>query len=279
MNISIQKVRKTILSEFLKSFACFDGKEPFNISLVGITYPDAAYRITRSKSDLTVVEYVLDGEGYVILDGKTLRVGRDTVYLLSQGEKHDYYSDKKNPFTKIFLNATGSLAERLVMEYGLSGKHLFSACGLKPVFERTIATVKSDLTEWDMQSALQGIFTEIVCKLSFSISDTAHSEEALALKKHIDLNHERIVSAKELARVVFRSKDYCQKLFLKEFGVTPYAYQLDRKIQTAKALLAQTQLSIGEIAARLGYSDPHYFSNVFFKKCGCRPTDYKRNRG
>ena len=272
------KSEENNLNEYLKSFADPDKKMPFYITLAGITYPDPSYHITRTHADISVIEYVTDGDGYVILDGETHHVCRDMIYFLPQGKRHNYYSDSENPFTKIFLNISGDFCKHLVLAYGLSGKNFFDGNGLKPAFERIISVICSDISDSDMQAALQGIFVEIISRLSVAMRETKHSDEALKLKSYLDSNHERLVSTKELSKIIFRSQDYCQKLFSREFDLTPYAYQLERKMQTAKSLLADTQMSVGEIAEKLGYSDIHYFSNLFYKKCGCRPLSYRKSR-
>ena len=43
-----------------------------------------------------------------------------------------------------------------------------------------------------------------------------------------------------------------------------------------KILLAETNLSVGAIAAELGYEDLHYFSNLFYAKTGIRPLRYRK---
>ena len=266
------------MNEYVKSFADLNGKMPFYIKLSGMTYPDPTYHIVRSHSDISVIEYIIDGEGYVCLKGETHLVCKDMIYFLPQGERHDYYSDSKNPFTKIFLNVSGSLCEHLVLAYGLSGKHFFDGNGLKPVFEKIVSVMQTNMPDSEMQAILQGIFVQILSKLAFAITEMAYSAEALQLKSYLDSNLGRIVSAKELSKTIFRSQDYCQKLFSREFHITPYAYQIERKIQTAKSLLLNTHLSVGEIAEKLGYTDIHYFSNLFQKKCGCRPSGYRKSR-
>lgn len=266
------------MNEYLKPFASFDREPPLKIELAGITYPDPAYRITRSDANIFVIEYVIDGEGYVLFDGEMHHVSADTVYLLTAGERHEYYADSVSPFSKIFLNVSGSLCEQLIMAYGLSGRHIFHENGVKAAFERILPVIASEMSEEEMQASLQGIFVEIISALSLSLSKTEHSDEAIRLKDYLDSNPERIVSSAELSKIIFRSSDYCQKLFKREFGITPYAYQLERKMQAARSLLADTQLSVGEIAERLGYSDIHYFSNLFRAKCGCRPLSYRKSR-
>ena len=266
------------MNEYLKPFTNLDKKMPLYVKLAGITYPDPTYRISRTDSKIAVVEYVTDGEGYISLGDKTHHIGKDTVYFLPPNERHSYSADKDNPYTKIFMNVSGSLCEHLIHVYGLSGNYIFDGKGLKPVFEKIVATIQSDMSDNEMQFILQGLFTEIISRLSVELDKNKYSDEALKLKKYLDSNPHRLVSAKELSKTIFRSQDYCQKLFYREFGITPYAYQLEQKMQTAKSLLTDTNMSIGEIAKKIGYTDIHYFSNLFLRKCNCRPSDYRKNK-
>ena len=47
----------------------------------------------------------------------------------------------------------------------------------------------------------------------------------------------------------------------------------------AKKLLRSTDLATAEIAAQVGYKDPHYFSFVFKKTLGTSPREYRSGRG
>ena len=174
------------MNEYLKPFACAPQKAPFYISLAGVTYPSSNYHITRTKADTFVIEYVTDGAGYVFANGKMNYVGKDTVYLLVSGEKHDYYADSENPFQKIFLNLSGEFCKQLVLAYGLSGKYFFDGNGLKPTFEKIVDIISSEMPDNDMQTVLQGIFVEIISKLSVAVSENRHSDEALKLKNYLD---------------------------------------------------------------------------------------------
>lgn len=265
-------------TEFLCSFARPHARTPFYISLAGITYPDINYHIKAQSRPLTVIEYVLNGEGYVLIDGKYEKVGADMIYLLNMGEHHDYFSDKSNPFTKIFLNISGSVAKELSSLYGLENEHLFICPELRPIFERIPKILRAYESEETTQTQLQVLLIEILTKLSYHRSRQNTNAEAIILKEYMDSNTDRIVSATELAKKIFRSVDYCQKLFLKEFGITPYAYQVNRKMLMAKNLLANTDMSVSAIGAALGYGDAHYFSNIFKSKIGCSPTSYRKEK-
>lgn len=52
-------------------------------------------------------------------------------------------------------------------------------------------------------------------------------------------------------------------------------YLVRIRIEKAQALLAGTAMKTYQIAEEVGFSDPHYFSQVFKKKCGMVPADYR----
>lgn len=273
------KSEENNLNEVRKAFPAATDGSPLNISLAGITYPDTTYCINRPRSGVSVIEYIIDGEGYVVLDGKPHHVTHDMIYFLPAGMDHKYYSDKDNPFTKIFMNIDASpLSIRLIEDFGISGKHIFGGNGLKELFEKILVTIHSELTDGEMQAVFHGILIEVFSRLQKSEGMADHSSEAIMLKKYLDSNLFRIVGGKELSAVIFRSPDYCLKLFRREFGMTPYSYQLDRKMQIARTLLTDTGMTVGEIAESLGYGDMHYFSNLFKSKCGERPLEYRNKR-
>ena len=60
-------------------------KEDFNSELYiknsGITYSDSSYRITRDKSDTTIIEYVINGKGYIEIGNKSYTVHKGDLYI------------------------------------------------------------------------------------------------------------------------------------------------------------------------------------------------------
>ena len=262
--------------EDMKAFPVLSGQPALHIPLAGVSYCDRSYHIIRKDSTVAVLEYILEGEGFVEWEGAPRHVGKDSIYFLPRGQNHSYYADGEEPFTKIFMNISGPLCDRLTQAYGLSGRHFFPGSGLKPVFQRIPEVLHGDDGDEYKQAALQGILVEILARLSQQTQP--YSREALELKNYMDAHTDRIVTARELARQIYRSADYCQKLFSREFGMTVYSYQLKRKMRIAQSLLEDTNMTVGEISEALGYTDAHYFSNLFKAKCGIRPLEYRKHR-
>ena len=70
--------------------------------------------------------------------------------------------------------------------------------------------------------------------------------------------------------------DYIRKLFRSHLSTTPLAYFQEKVIQKAEQLLREKNLSVVELAARLGYHDVYYFSRLFKKKNGLPPGTYRK---
>ena len=67
-----------------------------------------------------------------------------------------------------------------------------------------------------------------------------------------------------------------RKLFKVYTGMSPALYQQDLKLQRAKELLTATDMSIKEIAYRLNFDSPDYFSAKFKIKTGRKPSEMRQ---
>ena len=83
------------------------------------------------------------------------------------------------------------------------------------------------------------------------------------------------LSLNQVAREVNISANYLSALFSQEMGATFTEYVTGRRMERAKELLRATDKRSGEVAAAVGYRDPHYFSFLFKKTQGCTPRDYR----
>lgn len=93
---------------------------------------------------------------------------------------------------------------------------------------------------------------------------------------YIDENYAtETISLKEVARYTNVSANYFSAVFSQEMQQTFVEYLTQKRMKKAKEMLRKTDKRSAEIAAEVGYKDPHYFSFVFRKTQGCTPTDYR----
>ena len=79
-----------------------------------------------------------------------------------------------------------------------------------------------------------------------------------------------------IVREVNLSAAYCGELFMKCEGVTIHEFINNLRINHAKDLLAEGEMSISEIAAASGFTDVFYFSKKFKALTGLSPNQYRK---
>ena len=99
--------------------------------------------------------------------------------------------------------------------------------------------------------------------------DPGGAEEKIALSlRFITENYPRDITLKDLAGLTQMSVSYYRKTFRRLLGISPIDCLLDYRLRRAAALLSETSLPIGEIAAKTGFNDPNYFSRLFTARQG-----------
>lgn len=104
-----------------------------------------------------------------------------------------------------------------------------------------------------------------------------YSSKIESLKKVIECHLYSNLNVEELAKLCQMSLSSFKREFYKEYNDTPNNYLLSKKMEKAKELLIITEISIHEIAFKIGFNDPLYFTRIFKKKIGVTPTNYRKN--
>lgn len=79
------------------------------------------------------------------------------------------------------------------------------------------------------------------------------------------------ISLADLCLVTYLSKEYCAYLFKANVGKSIISYVNDKKMRYAKELIIRNEMSLGDIAAYLGFDDYNYFSRLYKRTFGCPP--------
>ena len=96
------------------------------------------------------------------------------------------------------------------------------------------------------------------------------------IKEYIDLHYtESSISVESISEQFFISSGYLTKLFRQNLNQTFIEYVTGKKMERARELLKTSDLKNYEIAEKLGYKDPHYFSSSFKRYFGQTPSEYK----
>ncbi len=94
-------------------------------------------------------------------------------------------------------------------------------------------------------------------------------------KNYIKDNYAKDISLDDVSGRVDVSPYYFTRLFKEETGETFLEYLTGLRMDKAKELMKDQNLSVKDICAQVGYSDPNYFSRIFKKAVGETPTEYR----
>lgn len=115
-----------------------------------------------------------------------------------------------------------------------------------------------------------------VIEVNYQVAITSQKRRLLVeAESYMRNNFANGCTIESLSKDLSIDRRYLYKLFKKHSGLSPKQYLSNIKISYACDLLLNSDLSIGEIAEKTGYSDMLQFSAFFKKQTGMSPTKYK----
>jgi len=94
-------------------------------------------------------------------------------------------------------------------------------------------------------------------------------------QEYMRQNFQKDLALEEVAQSVGISPYYFSKLFKEGAGVNFTEYLTGLRIEAAKRLLMNREMSIKQVCVEAGYSNPNYFSRIFKKFTGITPTEFR----
>jgi len=103
-----------------------------------------------------------------------------------------------------------------------------------------------------------------------------HQQHLFRVQELIESRLEADVTLPALASEVGYSRSHFLRMFHATTGMTPHRYVLNRRIERARRLLGETDMSIGQVAYGCGFSSQSHLTLAFRKVCGLTPGEYRR---
>ena len=254
------------------------GKPPIRAQVIGKTFPNNKYFVSRENSPHFVLEYVIDGIGHIVCDGNEYTVTKGDVYLLSPGSNHKYWADEKKPYTKVWINFRCQIFEELIESMGLKGVIKFSNVYCEELFDELYRIEEKSLFHELIYSDVLEILLRIANRLlkAHTSKNPNIPDSIQHIKLMLDQSFFRNLTIEEICKRSYLSRSYIISKFKEYYGMTPHQYLLDGKIKLSTSLLRDRNKTIKEIALSLGFYDVYHFSKLFKQKKGISPLEYRK---
>ena len=95
-------------------------------------------------------------------------------------------------------------------------------------------------------------------------------------KNYIMVNIDREICREDIAKSVYLNPDYLSRIFKKKEGTSIIDYLIRCRMDKARQLLEESDLTVSEVASSVGYSNFSHFSKLFKKRVGVNPDAYRR---
>ena len=247
--------------------------------------------------------YVDSGDVTAITDGLGRSLSQGQVIFHKPNEVHAHVSNKKNPnnllviaFTsnspamsffdkKVFTleNTTKTLLRLFMTEAKQALKKIPSDYEDKNALDFSSSPAGSvQLLECyliEFLIMLKRSNEKLINRLVYS-EDTKSSGQSSLLDLIITYMKQNVyapLTLKEICDQFLISKTQLCDLFGKNLGVSPISHFNSLKISEAKKLLREDELSVSQIADKLGYINIHSFSRAFKNQIGFSPSEYKKS--
>lgn len=226
------------------------------------------------------IHYVLDGNGY--FNGQRLERGK--AFITYKNSYCEYYPDRDTPWSYAWINLRGDDSDALLKAFGFPAEtavfdfdYADKLRALLPIL--LPESIISDVP-YQYKVSLARLILSLNCRTETALELMGSERLVETAKSYIKLNLHEELKVETIASELHIDRKYLRNLFKRYTGLSTLEYLLDRRLKRAKELLETTDVSIGAIAASVGYSDQLTFSRMFKKHIGISPTEYRaRNTG
>ncbi len=241
------------------------------------------YRERTEGCESHIFIYCSEGEGWIELDGRLSIMHERQLAIIPAGLPHRYGASEEKPWSIYWFHLQGEQVLDYIRLYNLDTGLISLPAGAYGEMVEGFEKCYGLLTDRPYSLPVQVLVSRTIGQLLGSIGLRAGGS-AIDRKREQDLEravrymNERLTDSLKLSDVashVGLSKQHLIYLFNQETGMPPIEYFLRLKMQKAGQLLSLTGMTVKEIAAYVGNSDPYYFSRLFKKIMGMSPTEYR----
>ena len=249
------------------------------ISCMGFSSDPDVTRYGPGIRNEYIIHYVLKGRG--MYNGVPVSGGQG--FLITPMSFEEYYPDMDDPWEFVWIISDDSAMGDVFKYYNADESSFVFDFSFTDKLEETkkylIANNNRFLSRAEILKLHLKIFENHTadCRMPNNKSNAqAYVDFAV---DYIKTNYHRGITVCELTHVLGVSQPYLFKIFKSALGVSPKQFITEYRLQQAKNMLRETELSVTNIANSVGFEDVLAFSKSFSKKERCAPTKYREIQG
>ena len=228
-------------------------------------------QIPNQKIQFYDLTFVLRGRMIYYKNGERFELHRGDAILLSPGDirARDHIPEEVAYASFNFtLNEGFKITDKAFLRGVITDEiyallSVFSQSHLSPFYH----------SEEKAKNMLNYIIFEIMDSLELRSNDN----NVMRIIKYVDEHISERITLSEVSEHVHLSREYTASIFKREIGKTVIEYVNERKMLIAKSMMREENISLYEIAQRLGFDNYGYFSRCFKKYFNTSPKQFQKS--
>lgn len=235
----------------------------------------------------TYFYYLAEGYGKLSIESELIDVNAGDLIVINSNIGHTMYLDKKIDNVKLLgfgveSISIASLENDVAQEINYfhidnSDKNLQFEHYFEDIFNEYKGT---DIFATSLANA---VATTLLIYLLRKYRDTITikydkkvNRQIDYIKSYIDSNYSSDIKLEDLSAMAYMNKFHLISEFKQSYRITPIEYLILKRIEVAKSQLISTNHTMEEISAIVGFNSQSYFNQVFKKKVGQTPSQFRR---
>ena len=235
---------------------------------------------THSHTELF---FIVSGRGQFLIQNQVFPVGVNNLVIINPNVLHTEDSLNAQPLEYIVLGIEGI---ELATSENSNGQFCildhFESVEISSCLRNILREMEQKNTGYE--DVCQAFMEILIIRLMRNTALAVQSEpqalsgnrQCAAVRRYIDLHFKEPLTLDLLAEEAHMNKYYLSHAFKGEYGISPINYMISRRIEESKYLLAETDLSMSQIAQLLGFSSLSYFSQVFRRTQSASPMEFRQ---
>lgn len=251
------------------------------VQMAGMFRCDPDYVAKRKKYDSVLLVSSFAGKGYLRYRNREYLITPDAGFIIDCNEPQVYFTDRTDLWEFAWVHFKGGQCmeqARFILENagpvfrGKANEEAGKSIG------KILECLKQRGMQCDIRTAghLNGFLYSMMLDCVPGEAECKPLPDLMgSAVEYMERNYAEKIQIEDLAKALFMNPYDLIRKFRKYLGLTPHQYLMKYRINQSKMLLAGTELTVSEIADKVGFTDSSHFIRAFKRNEGVTPLKYR----
>ncbi len=246
------------------------------LTVIGCCSIPLQTRFGPGQRNTYTVHYVISGRGW--FNGQPITAGQG--FFVTPGMQEHDYPDEHDPWSYVWFGSMDPKMGELFQLFGADPQtHVFSydfIYEIKKIYDFVLLNQTAMLHSFDLLELFLGVVKLHIRRHADKNPIPASEMYVRAAVNYITANLSQPIRVENLTDYLGISQSYLFRVFKEQLGESPKQYILSQRLLYAKKLLAESDLSVTQVANSVGFPDIFSFSRFFLTKTGLSPQSFRK---